>query len=1406
MPRIGAVSFDVAGVCSIKKKFVGGCGTKEDALVSRSRIVGVCLSLALLLALATLSSDAAAFRIDGVEPEAGVTYPSQFPPEAFHFRISHFPPQLHTLSAFVEVMHQGKSLWLSPPIDVKRPAQGDSVFVTEIIPAGVFFVGGLDYSWVVRAFDAEGKRLAQSPRMAFRVENRAPSVHMQIISTDGDDLLNLREGDALLVTADVHDDEDEQLGFRTELAWWITEPGAKSAVRVGFGPELHYHFDTAGTYLLKAEATDKFGKVGSAQHRVVVGESSALSLESTACRCSVQRLPWGSTDAMEPSEPCPRQEDSLPREKVSVMVTSEAAGEEPVVLFPPCPQFFYVGDTLDFVAQPIEKTQSSEMIEAAYEMYWYADGVEVGRDSSYTHCLVREGDTEITLEVVDPHGRRASDTVYLVTILDRQPPQIRIVSPGDGSQVPLGSPVDLLAEVEDPEGPDRVLPLRWFVNGEPLAPGVASFVPQDEGIYVISVSGRDRAGNYGGANVSILASALQGISEESPDLSSVRIAGLKAPAVALAGHLYDLAVAIETAEEERIVVTWLLDGVPVDAGVLTGQGEVSMRLCFPHAGQFRLAVRAEDSRGNRREQAMQVLVVNPSGPTIVWPTSQSSSTLLLGNPVCFEAINVPADAQFEWVSDVDGLLAEGQATFEAELSPGRHEIALWVDDFVTTVEIIVEDAFRSLASESMATPCSGEVETDASVLAIEHEPISEAASHAPLVVRAQVPDDSAIQSASLFFRPEGTLEYYRLPMARFPGEYRATIPPGYMRPGGIEYYVEAADSQCQMVSYPAVDAARKPLHIEVSEDLSVPRAELLAPLGRVPSEGFAVSIGLSDAASNVDVRTARVYWNGQDVTARAEISEERIVYEVPPEEVQLTSELWIHIEDFAANRGEHRFRFIRAVDWQGRLEMRSESVKGFSAAFDAAGEWGPLGLRVHLDSNDPMFSPNDSQPGHEYEIDYEARLLRLGLGALSSHVAPLGLDSTYHRGIDMTAGLGPLSLQVVHGHPTHEVPGQTYARELVAVRPAFSTWPLNFALNVVKIRDEEQNVVGPDPEVNYVIDGQAGLGIPGTLAALEMEVALSLYHDNARGDLWAVIDTCREDPALDPASRDVLGWLDKIPSRARSFFQLPDPQYGVPSVDIGGEVGVRLPLPWSEFRVQGYRFGRDYHTIAGLGQTDAEGYRATFSTIRLFDAVHLELDYESSADGVASLLDMRSDKVVDERSSYTSYGTQLNLGRTGRANVDLRAKLTEEMPLGETEPAKRISSYALQLRNLTSRMGSVDLHFSVAAGLKRFDTLTDRNNEIGVLIKPRLAGSVGLTVWQPQLGSFTAHDLRAHSVMAVEQTRDSAGQVISWTSTLSALAESRLTSSTALGASCRSRYEYAQPLEMSASAFLRWRF
>lgn len=168
----------LAGVGCIGKESVGGCETKEDASVPQSRAVAVCLSLGLLLTLATCQSDAASFRVDGVEPEAGFTYPYQFPPDAFCFRISHFPPQLQTFTAVVEVTHQGKSVWSSPPIDAQRPMHGDSALVAAPIPAGVSFVGGLEYSWIVRVYDTQGKRLTQSPRMSFRVENKAPLVHM----------------------------------------------------------------------------------------------------------------------------------------------------------------------------------------------------------------------------------------------------------------------------------------------------------------------------------------------------------------------------------------------------------------------------------------------------------------------------------------------------------------------------------------------------------------------------------------------------------------------------------------------------------------------------------------------------------------------------------------------------------------------------------------------------------------------------------------------------------------------------------------------------------------------------------------------------------------------------------------------------------------------------------------------------------------------------------------------------------------------------------------------------------------------------------------------------------------------------------------------------------------------------
>ena len=90
---------------------------------------------------------------------------------------------------------------------------------------------------------------------------------------------------------------------------------------------------------------------------------------------------------------------------------------------------------------------------------------------------------------------------------------------------------------------------------------------------------------------------------------------------------------------------------------------------------------------------------------------------------------------------------------------------------------------------------------------------------------------------------------------------------------------------------------------------------------------------------------------------------------------------------------------------------------------------------------------------HEHEVRHQARLLQVALGHVSSAVAPLGLDETYHKGIDMTVGLGPLATDGARTYYRQTVGGVS-TRELAALRPRLYTEPLDFALSVVKIRDE----------------------------------------------------------------------------------------------------------------------------------------------------------------------------------------------------------------------------------------------------------------------------------------------------------------------------------------------------------------
>ena len=145
-----------------------------------------------------------------------------------------------------------------------------------------------------------------------------------------------------------------------------------------------------------------------------------------------------------------------------------------------------------------------------------------------------------------------------------------------------------------------------------------------------------------------------------------------------------------------------------------------------------------------------------------------------------------------------------------------------------------------------------------------------------------------------------------------------------------------------------------------------------------------------------------------------------------------------------------------------------------------------------------------------------------------------------------------------------------------------------------------------------------------------------------------------------------------------------------------------------------------------------------------------------------SLLDLLNDEPVNEgRTQYTSFGTQLSLGRPKRPFASAR-QANGRNSGREIKPDRRISVCSLQFGDRISHT-LLWICTAVAAELKRFDTLV---TEIPVF--SRVDGECGFTVWQPRLGPVAVHDLRAQTAVSIEHIKDTAEQENSWKAAVSA--------------------------------------
>lgn len=736
-----------------------------------------------------------------------------------------------------------------------------------------------------------------------------------------------------------------------------------------------------------------------------------------------------------------------------------------------------------------------------------------------------------------------------------------------------------------------------------------------------------------------------------------------------------------------------------------------------------------------------------------------------------------------------------------------------------------------LAAAAMGGAVSA-AEPDLAPPVITHTPVSTAYSDANLIIKAKVADASAVQRVNLLFRTQGTTNFYSINMARVGSEYRAAIPASYMTPGSVEYYIQATDAAGNIATYPAEGS---PQTVSVRKDTTVPEPELVEPSGAVSAGGFAVYVVFRDLAGNVDPKSVRVFYNGREVTADTMISNTGFSYNVPASDVTLHPQLIVEAADLAGNRVKRSFSFWKSPDWSRELRVDYQPGEDAKAKLDMSMGWGPLYLSANLRSNDPWFTGDAGQPENSFELRYDARLMRLAVGDTTSSVAPLALDALRHRGGDLTLRLGPISLQSVYGFPSVYVAGEEYQRKLIAVKPAFDTRGLDFSLSLVKIRDEwtpENDIPGVNPELNYVLDGQVGLAMLGGKAGLDIETALSIYHDNARGDLWTTLDAVEDEELQEQ--------LRKIPDNVKDFLEMPDLQYGFPKIDVGAQATLRLPLPWSQAQAQYFRYGKSFYTIAGSGEGNAEGLRATYDTIRLLNALQLSTECERKIDNVTPLLDLAMENELGNRTVYNTCTAKVSMGPAGRLNLDLGATYSDEAPL-DGELTEITNGYTAELRNVRFRMFGAGVRLGASAGLTQYNDLTEASGlndkdtqvykvsgglDVGawsydvaygekrevdavdqlMVRNPSIDGSITWTLRKPHLLFFTPQDLRLRLSGSSDRSLDRQGVQVSAKNSVKFEADSRLTQAIRLSGAWQQVRQQDTAPETKWSTSFRWRF
>jgi hypothetical protein len=632
----------------------------------------------------------------------------RFIPEYLEFSVSGFPAQISCLNTQVELREGLSVLWRSDIVSVgassacQYRAVQDKVYVALPLPHYVMLIGGIEYTWIVQVMDALNGRLVATRTTHFYIPNSYPEVAIEPMHSG--DLLQVRPQDNVQFVAQVFDYEDDQLGYDTNLTWWVKPPGSRAqSTQVGNKEVLLYAFAQPGLYELELQATDRFGAMSTATRQVMVEENRLpqLTIKAIQVRHASQtrNVAWSQKgQVVELAKQTYQVNDRL-------MFTIDVADAD--------------GDDVRLV---LRNNQTPLYTTSVQGVGTVVVEVELSQPANYS----------LAIDVVDSKAGAQSRPLGSILVLPSAVPVVSIVSPTPGSRYTAGTVINLRADAYDVD--DLVPVVDWYrlnVQGseEKLGTGHNLVYRVLDGVQ--SIQARVKAQRpqenktITGVSTPI---TLYGhtVPNEKPQVSIVSPTGglIRTTQQTSGSHTVTLqAEASDTDGPEPLTYTWYIadelvarstnrisytfDGIgvwPIRVVVSDGKDTSTAEVAMVVTEASTFAFQIKDADGNKPQQRyrqgdvlnLQAEYDSPEEVTLVWQLSDSMSgasnsteLVALGNPA-----QIALDKVGDFILEVVAVDTQGRRG-SAQLSLSVRENQVPEVDFVIWPEsVFVGDVFN----------------------------------------------------------------------------------------------------------------------------------------------------------------------------------------------------------------------------------------------------------------------------------------------------------------------------------------------------------------------------------------------------------------------------------------------------------------------------------------------------------------------------------------------------------------------------------------------------------------------------------------------------------------------------------------------------------------------------------------